>query len=67
MGSAQGKRGDAFSSGFLRYRAWLQQTNSTHAEKYELSPADYASHGGSFPLNVTGARVVGCVTVSGLP
>jgi uncharacterized protein (UPF0303 family) len=45
----------------------LQQTNSTLAEKYNLSSADYASHGGSFPLSVTGAGVVGCVTVSGLP
>jgi uncharacterized protein (UPF0303 family) len=45
----------------------LQQTNSTLAEKYELSAADYASHGGSFPLSVTEAGVVGCVTVSGLP
>ena len=45
----------------------LQQTNSTLAEKYELPAADYASHGGSFPLSVTGAGFVGCVTVSGLP
>jgi uncharacterized protein (UPF0303 family) len=45
----------------------LQQTKTTLAEKYELSGADYASHGGSFPLGVTGAGVVGCVTVSGLP
>ena len=45
----------------------LQQTKSTLAEKYELPAADYASHGGSFPLTVTGAGVVGCVTVSGLP
>ena len=45
----------------------LQQTNSTLAEKYELPAADYASHGGSFPLSVTGAGVIGCVTVSGLP
>lgn len=45
----------------------LQQTKTTLAEKYELSAADYASHGGSFPLGVTGAGVVGCVTVSGLP
>jgi uncharacterized protein (UPF0303 family) len=45
----------------------LQQTNSTLADKYNLSSADYASHGGSFPLSVTGAGVVGCVTVSGLP
>ncbi len=29
--------------------------------------ADYATDGGSFPLNVEGAGVVGSVTVSGLP
>ncbi|HWE87814.1 MAG TPA: heme-degrading domain-containing protein [Terracidiphilus sp.] len=32
-----------------------------------LSIADYATHGGSFPLAVAGAGVVGSVTVSGLP
>ena len=32
-----------------------------------LSLADYATHGGSFPLAVKGAGVVGSVTVSGLP
>jgi uncharacterized protein (UPF0303 family) len=32
-----------------------------------LSLADYATHGGSFPLTVEGAGVVGSVTVSGLP
>ena len=32
-----------------------------------LPLADYATHGGSFPLRVTGAGVVGSVTVSGLP
>jgi uncharacterized protein (UPF0303 family) len=45
----------------------LKLSNSTLAEKYELASADYASHGGSFPLKVTGAGVVGSVTVSGLP
>jgi uncharacterized protein (UPF0303 family) len=29
--------------------------------------ADYATHGGSFPLTVEDAGVVGSVTVSGLP
>jgi uncharacterized protein (UPF0303 family) len=45
----------------------LQQTNTTLAAKYELPVAEYAAHGGSFPLRTAGAGVVGCVTVSGLP
>ena len=36
-------------------------------ESYGLPVADFASHGGSFPLAVEGAGVVGSVTVSGLP
>jgi uncharacterized protein (UPF0303 family) len=32
-----------------------------------LPLADFATHGGSFPLRVAGAGVVGSVTVSGLP
>jgi uncharacterized protein (UPF0303 family) len=45
----------------------LKETNSTLVEKYELPAADYASHGGSFPLKVTGSGIIGSVTVSGLP
>jgi uncharacterized protein (UPF0303 family) len=45
----------------------LKQTNSTLADKYELPSSDYASHGGSFPLRVAGAGIIGSVTVSGLP
>jgi uncharacterized protein (UPF0303 family) len=45
----------------------LKQTNSTLADKYELPSSDYASHGGSFPLKVAGAGIIGSVTVSGLP
>ncbi len=36
-------------------------------ESQGLALADYATHGGSFPLAVSGAGVVGSVTVSGLP
>ena len=36
-------------------------------EERGLSIADFASHGGSFPLYVEGAGIVGSVTVSGLP
>jgi uncharacterized protein (UPF0303 family) len=41
--------------------------NQTLAETQGLSIADYATHGGSFPLAVTGAGIVGSATVSGLP
>ncbi|MDR2308467.1 MAG: heme-degrading domain-containing protein [Paucimonas sp.] len=37
------------------------------AQRYNLSPADYASAGGGFPITVKGAGVIGSVTVSGLP
>src|SRR5580693_1764895 len=45
----------------------LKETNSTLADKYELTSSDYASHGGAFPLKVAGAGVIGSATVSGLP
>jgi uncharacterized protein (UPF0303 family) len=45
----------------------LQATNSNLTDKYSLPATDYAAHGGSFPLMVTGAGVIGSVTVSGLP
>ncbi|WP_067499862.1 heme-degrading domain-containing protein [Actinoplanes sp. TFC3] len=35
--------------------------------KYGVDPADYATHGGAFPVRVEGAGVIGVVTVSGLP
>src|SRR5579859_5542936 len=41
--------------------------NQTLFESQGLPVADYATHGGSFPLAVKGAGVVGSVTVSGLP
>ena len=45
----------------------LQHNNTTFAEKYALPDSDYATHGGSFPLHVAGAGILGAVTVSGLP
>jgi uncharacterized protein (UPF0303 family) len=41
--------------------------NQSLIESQGLSVGDYATHGGSFPLAVAGAGVVGSVTVSGLP
>ncbi len=41
--------------------------NETQLEAQGLPIADYATHGGSFPLTVAGAGIVGSVTVSGLP
>lgn len=45
----------------------LQNTGATFSEKYALPDTDYATHGGSFPIHVTGTGVIGSVTVSGLP
>jgi uncharacterized protein (UPF0303 family) len=44
-----------------------KQKGKTLSESQGLPIADYATHGGSFPLAVANAGVVGCVTVSGLP
>ncbi len=46
---------------------YLAQSNTTIHDKYSLDEADYAAHGGSFPLHVINAGIIGAVTVSGLP
>ena len=45
----------------------LQQSGRSFGERYNLPDAEYAAHGGSFPLHVSGTGIVGSVTVSGLP
>jgi uncharacterized protein (UPF0303 family) len=45
----------------------LKVKDATLLERYGLPVADYAADGGSFPLTVEGAGIVGSVTVSGLP
>jgi len=45
----------------------LQLSNTTFSARYDLPDADYAAHGGCFPLTVPGAGILGAVTVSGLP
>ncbi|MFG3529250.1 heme-degrading domain-containing protein [Streptomyces sp. NPDC047917] len=46
-----------------RFRA----KGTTFEDSSRLDPDVYAAHGGSFPVAVEGAGVIGSVTVSGLP
>ena len=45
----------------------LEQSGLSFNARYNLPEEDYAAHGGSFPINVAGAGIVGSVTISGLP
>jgi uncharacterized protein (UPF0303 family) len=45
----------------------MEEKNSNLFDRFGLPIADYACHGGSFPLRVRNAGVIGSVTVSGLP
>ena len=44
----------------------LEQAGRTFSDRYNLPDADYAPHGGSFPLHVAGTGIIGAITVSGL-
>ena len=45
----------------------LEAEGASFFAKYALPDAEYATHGGAFPLRVMNAGLVGCLTVSGLP
>jgi uncharacterized protein (UPF0303 family) len=45
----------------------LELNKRTFSDRYNLPDADYAAHGGCFPIHVAGTGIVGSVTVSGLP
>jgi uncharacterized protein (UPF0303 family) len=45
----------------------LAAKNDTLDQQRGVSPLDYAAHGGSFPVHVDGAGIIGAITVSGLP
>jgi uncharacterized protein (UPF0303 family) len=46
---------------------YLAEQGVTFEQKYSLPEADYATHGGAFPITLAGTGVIGAVTVSGLP
>lgn len=45
----------------------FRQAGKTIGPELGMDPAQYANHGGSFPIRVAGTGVVAAVTVSGLP
>ncbi|MCV9997850.1 heme-degrading domain-containing protein [Pararhizobium sp. YC-54] len=45
----------------------LAKQDTTIQAKFGLSEAEFAPHGGSFPIVVKGTGCIGAVTVSGLP
>ncbi len=56
-----------FEMSSFRLGCQLRAAGKTITEAYLLDESTYASHGGAFPIRVTGAGLVGVVTVSGLP
>ncbi len=44
----------------------LEQAGRSFSDRYNLPDADYAAHGGCFPIHVAGTGILGAVTVSGL-
>ncbi|MGA8036095.1 MAG: heme-degrading domain-containing protein [Candidatus Acidiferrales bacterium] len=56
-----------FHKSSYRVAMELKVKRSNLLERYALSVADFAEAGGSFPIHVRGAGVIGSVTVSGLP
>ncbi len=57
---------DRFHHSSLYIGTRLKKSGKTLEEKYYLSTAEYAPHGGAFPIILKGTGVVGTVTVSGL-
>ena len=51
------------------YRASLEQNreDGLFAPRFGLDPAEYAPAGGSFPIRLANAGIIGAVSISGLP
>ncbi len=45
----------------------LKRVNGTLNERYAINEADYAAHGGCFPIIIKDVGYVGTITVSGMP
>ncbi len=45
----------------------LKRVNATLNGKYAINEADYAAHGGCFPIIIRDVGYVGTITVSGMP
>lgn len=49
------------------YRMVLERGEGPFLPQSGADPMDYVMAGGGFPIRVTGAGIVGCITISGLP
>ena len=56
-----------FSHSSYYMSLYLKSENTTIEEKFLLDEAEFAAHGGSFPIIIRGTGVIGTITVSGLP
>jgi len=45
----------------------LKRDNRTFPPDANVDPAEYAVHGGAFPIRIAGVGVVGSITASGVP
>ncbi|MCF8020134.1 conserved protein of unknown function [Petrocella atlantisensis] len=56
-----------FSHSSMYMSLKLEVKGGTMEEAYFLNSADFAAHGGSFPIRIKDTGVIGTITVSGLP
>jgi uncharacterized protein (UPF0303 family) len=56
-----------FEQSTLRVRLAHEREGTDVHARHQLPEAEYAVHGGGFPLRVAGTGFVGSIVVSGLP